>query len=90
MYDEFQAANTEIYGASFDTVEENHEFAQNNDFPYPLLCDPGRQMGPSYGAGDGGYASRIGVILDEHGTVLWAGPASAQEFPSAALEIVQG
>ncbi len=39
---EYEAKNTKILGASFDTPEENKAFAEKFDFPFPLLCDTKR------------------------------------------------
>ena len=41
---DFDAANTAILGASYDTIAENLRFAEKNDFPYPLLADPERTL----------------------------------------------
>ena len=57
---------------SFDTVEENRAFAEKFDFPYPLLCDPSREMGMAYGAckdASAKYADRIAYIIDADGNI---------------------
>lgn len=76
-------------GASYDSVAANLRFAEKNDFQFPLLSDPERTLAP-YGAGTTGNAKRIGVIIDGHGVVTWAGKASVQGFPGEALAHVRG
>lgn len=38
-----------MFGASFNTPEENKEFADSEGFPYPLLCDVTGEVGAAYG-----------------------------------------
>mgnify|MGYP002863225229 FL=1 len=91
IYSEFEAKGAAIVGVSFDTIEENRAFAEKFSFPYPLLCDRDRTMGLAYFAtdepGTGGYAKRIGVLIDPEGKVVeyWAS-ASAAEFPQEVLD----
>ncbi len=64
-------------GVSFDTQEENAAFAEKFHFPYPLLCDTGREMGMAYGAcnaPDAKHASRISYWIGTDGTVRKAYP----------------
>lgn len=82
-----------MFGVSFDSVAANKKFADNQGFPYALLCDTTRAMGEAYGAtapGGSGGAARIGVIVDGAGVVRWAGRANAAAFPAEALETVRG
>jgi peroxiredoxin len=79
-------------GVSFDTQAENARFATHQEFPYPLLCDTGREMGLAYGAtspGKGGNAARIGVVIDTDGTVMWWGKAGVQTFAQESLAMVR-
>ena len=82
-----------ILGVSFDTAEDNAAFAQKFSFTYPLLCDRDRIMGLAYGAasepGVGGYANRVGVIIDDDGKVTHYDPSvSAKDFPQVALDAI--
>ena len=80
-----------ILGVSYDTVEENAAFAAKFEFGYPRLCDPDRTMGPAYGAGDGGNAARVGVIIGPDGTVVqWQAAVDARAFPAEALAAIPG
>jgi peroxiredoxin Q/BCP len=74
---EVRAAGLEVYGISFDSVDDNRRFAEKFSFPYPLLCDPERKVGMAYGAADkpdAGYARRISYVIDEQGKILLAYP----------------
>ena len=78
---------------SFDTAEDNAAFHAKFSFTYPLLCDRDRTMGLAYGAasepGTGGYAKRVGVIIDPDGLVShYDASVSAGDFPNVALGIV--
>jgi peroxiredoxin Q/BCP len=74
---------------SFDTVEENAAFAKKFLFPFPLLCDPDRTMGPAYGACDPpctGNAKRISYLLDAEGKIVKAyAKVDAQAHPAEVL-----
>src|SRR5262249_5496832 len=91
LYAEFQEKNTEILGASFDTVEDNAAFAEKFAFPFPLLCDTRRDIGVAYGAADtrsAEMASRISYVIDPQGKIAQAYPkVSPKSHPK---EILQG
>jgi thioredoxin-dependent peroxiredoxin len=59
-----------VVGASFDTVEDNRAFAEDQQFNFPLLSDIEREVGALYEvvrAPDDQYASfplRISYLLD--------------------------
>ena len=78
---------------SFDTAEDNAAFHAKFSFTYPLLCDRDRTMGLAYGAakapGTGGYAGRVGVIIDPEGKIRhYEASVNAGAFPSAALAMI--
>ena len=64
-----------ILGASFDTVEENRAFADEQGFPFRLLADPDRSVGRDYGvtraAGDqyAAFARRFSFLINPDGLV---------------------
>lgn len=67
--------NCSVFGASFDTQDENKAFADKFDFPFKLLCDTDRSVGMAYGAcdaADAGYANRIAYLIGPDGTVVKA------------------
>ena len=46
---EFSNLGAVIVGASFDTVEEQKKFFEEQEFPFPLIADPEREIGELYG-----------------------------------------
>ena len=79
-----------IYGVSFDSVADNRDFSEKFNFNFPLLSDENRTMGLAYGAADepgkGGYAKRIGVVIDPNGIVKeYLGKVDATAYPSEVL-----
>lgn len=88
--DRTDGAGLEVFGVSFDTVQENRAFAEKFSFPFRLLCDTERVLGLAYGAADApdaGYAKRISYVIDEEGRVLLAYP---KVKPDQHLEQVLG
>ena len=84
-----QAKNAVILGVSFDTVQENRQFAEKFSFPYPLLSDPTRAMGVQYGAADStsaGNAKRVAYIIGTDGKVKSVFPkANTSTFAADVL-----
>ena len=71
-YEKFQEKGTATLGVSLDSDAENKPFAEQFSFPYPLLCDVGREIAMAYHAiqsKDDGYASRISYVIDEQGNI---------------------
>jgi peroxiredoxin Q/BCP len=72
-----QSAGYQVLGVSPDTLEAQKRFRDEQHVPYPLLCDPSREVLVAYGAwGEkNNYGKKvIGVIrstfvIDEQGTV---------------------
>lgn len=64
-----------MLGISFDTVEENRAFAEENDFPFRLLSDADRKVGEAYGAkrpDDHEWAAvprRLTFLIDPEGKI---------------------
>ncbi len=79
-----------MIGVSFDTPEENRAFSTKFDFPFALWSDASRELALAYGAASdtgAAYAGRVGVVLDEEGSVLFHYPqASARTF---ALDVLR-
>ena len=74
---DFEARGVTILGVSFDDRAANAAFAAKFGFPYPLLCDTGREIGMAYGAcdsPDAKHARRITYVIDEQGTIRHALP----------------
>jgi peroxiredoxin Q/BCP len=67
---DFDQNNIQVLGISFNDVEQNADFAEKNNFPFPLLCDTDRSVGVAYGAcadSKARYASRVSFLIDEDG-----------------------
>ena len=81
-----------ILGASFDTVQENAEFAKKFDFPYRLLCDTERQIGMAYGACENHQdksAKRISYVIGPDGIIRHAFPkVDTKSHPRDVLELL--
>lgn len=43
--EEYEAEGVRVLAASFDTPAENRRFAEEQRFPFPLLCDVDRRIG---------------------------------------------
>ncbi len=74
-YEKFKSNNTVIFGVSLDNESDNKAFAEKFNFPYPLLCDVGREISMAYHAiqsKDEGYAARITYVIDENGKIVEA------------------
>ncbi len=79
-----------IYGASFDTPEDNKAFAEKFSFNFPLLTCDG-PMAQAYGAADpgvtSGYAKRVGVVIDPEGNIKeWLPKVDAKTYPQDVLK----
>jgi len=64
-----------VYGVSFDSVEDNREFADDQAFPFPLLCDVNRELAMGLGVvteADASWANRMTFIVDAEGRVQHA------------------
>ncbi|MCF8721453.1 peroxiredoxin [Nitrospina gracilis] len=74
-FDQFKEKNTTILGVSLDNEADNKAFAEKFNFPYPLLCDVGREISLAYHAiksKDDQYAARITYVIDENGKIVEA------------------
>ena len=64
-----------MLGASFDTVEANHAFAEAQEFPYRLLSDVDHVVGAAYAvtrpAGEkfSGFSLRHSFLIDPDGVI---------------------
>ncbi len=62
-------------GASYDPPEANAAFADKHGFPFRLLSDVERAVGPAYGTArdpadpSAGYASRVTALITPDGTI---------------------
>jgi peroxiredoxin Q/BCP len=49
MIGDFERSNATVYGACFDSVQENKDFADHESFGFPLLSDESMAVGRAYG-----------------------------------------
>ena len=79
-----------MYGASFDTPEDNKAFVDKFSFNFPLLTADGA-MAQAYGAADpgqtSGSAKRVGVVIDPEGNIKeWLPKVDAKSYPADVLK----
>ena len=81
-----------MLGVSFDTIEENENFAKRHDFPFRLLSDRDHTIGLAYGACDADddeYARRIAYLIDEEGKIAQAhAKVDPKTYPRKQLESI--
>lgn len=61
-----------MLGASFDSVEANRRFAEEQRFPFPLLCDVDRTLGLAYRAAlrrDDAFPRRVTYVIGRGGRI---------------------
>ncbi|MEZ5407148.1 MAG: redoxin domain-containing protein [Acidimicrobiales bacterium] len=73
-FDDFEARNAVVFGASFDTPEENRAFAQDQEYPFPLLSADrtvGQQWDVARPADDrfADFPRRYSYLIDPAGIV---------------------
>ena len=77
---------------SFDSVQENADFAQKFSFTFPLLCDTERQIGLAYGACDDKTdrsARRISYLIGPDGRIEHAWPkVEPKKHPAEVLALL--
>jgi peroxiredoxin Q/BCP len=79
-----------VLGASFDTAAENRRFAEEEDFPYPLLCDVDRRLGLAYKAcasATDAYPRRITYVIGADGRIEQA--ITTKDPGAQATEILE-
>lgn len=71
----FTQAGVVVVGVSFDSPEDNAEFAKKHGFPFRLLSDTDKRLAVQVGAADSTsrmWARRISYLIGPDGTVLKA------------------
>ena len=83
-----------MVGASFDTVEEQRQFADAEGFPYPLISDPDRTIGRAYraerdeGADYADYPRRITYLIDPDGMIAETYDMDGRDLDAHAAEVL--
>ena len=60
-----------VIGVSTDTVEQQKEFKDKNNFAYPLLADTDKKVIAAFGQSGGMMASREAYLIDRKGKVVY-------------------
>ena len=99
LYEEFSTKEVQVFGVSPDGPEDHQAFTKKFNLPFPLLCDPEKEMMTEYNA----YGKKmmygkevIGIIrstvvIGPDGTVLkhWKKVPKAATHPEKVLEFLK-
>ena len=79
-----------VVGASFDSVEAQKKFADEEGFPYRLLADVDKVMGTAYLADqpDKGYPRRISYLIDPEGDIVRTYDLAGQDLAEHATAVL--
>ena len=79
-----------VVGASFDTVEAQKHFADDQDFPYRLLADTTRAAGRAYEVDqpEKGLPRRVTYLIDPEGTIARAYDLAGQDLEAHAQAVL--
>jgi peroxiredoxin Q/BCP len=79
-----------VLGISFDSVEDNRRFAEEQALPFPLLCDVDRRVGLAYRAcerASDAYPRRVTYVIGPDGRIEQA--LATQDPGGQAAELLQ-
>jgi peroxiredoxin Q/BCP len=83
-----------VLGVSYDSVEDNRNFAEKFDFPFDLLSDTDQGLARAYGAFDPGrpeYARRISYVISPEGKIAAAfEKVTPKDHPQEVLGLLRG
>lgn len=85
-----------MLGASFDSVNEQRTFAEEQSFPYLLLSDPDRSAGRLYDAvrqpgdeyAESGLPRRISYLIDPDGKIAKTYDLAGKDLSLHATEVL--
>ena len=80
-----------VVGASFDSVEAQKKFVDEEGFPYRLLADVDKVMGTAYLADqpDKGYPRRISYLIDPEGTIVRTYDLAGEDLNEHASTVLE-
>ena len=86
-----------MLGASFDSVNEQRRFAEEQSFPYRLLSDPDRSAGAAYDVvrqageqyAEAGLPRRNSYLIDPDGRIAKAYDLAGQDLAAHAAEVLE-
>jgi peroxiredoxin len=74
-----------VLGASFDTVEAQKHFADDQGFPYRLLADTTKEVGQAYEVeAEHGLPLRVTYLIDPEGTIMRVYDLKGQDLEAHA------
>ena len=85
----FEAADTQVFGLSVDSVFSNREFAKQNGITFPILSDfAKRSVVKDYGLfnEEGGYGNRATFVIDKNGIIQHIKEGSEAIDPTSAMD----
>ena len=79
-----------VVGASFDSVEAQKKFADEEGFPYLLLADVDKVMGTAYltDQPDKGYPRRISYLINPEGGIVRTYDLAGQDLAEHATAVL--
>ena len=80
-----------IVGASFDTIDAQKHFAEEQGFPYALLADTTKALGQDYEVDqpDKGWPRRVTYLIDPAGTIVRTYDMAGQDLEVHAQEVLE-
>lgn len=74
-----------VLGVSFDTVEAQKHFADDQGFPYRLLADTTKEVGQAYEVeAEYGLPLRVTYLIDPEGTIMRVYDLEGQDLEAHA------
>lgn len=72
-YSQFTELDAVGFGINDDPLDSHEKFVADNEFPFPLLMDPGLKVAAEYGAAqpDQSFVDRTVVIVGKDGKVIF-------------------
>ncbi len=66
---QFQNAETQILGVSFDDAKSHQAFKEKFHLNFPLLVDSDKKIAAAYGVSGAQYAARDTIVIDKEGKI---------------------
>lgn len=86
-----------VLGASFDSVNEQKKFAEEQSYSYQLLSDPDRSAGARFDAvrqpgekfAEHGLPRRVSYLIDPEGKIAQAWDMDGKDLAAHAGEVLE-
>ncbi len=66
---QFQTAQTQIFGVSFDDAASHQAFKEKFHLNFPLLVDSDKKIATAFGVQGDAYAARDTIVIDKEGKI---------------------